>query len=78
MKRLYAIVNPHKKILLVPRDSHKSVFDAVRLFNIDVILLPVEIEPNFEVSLGCVLDPLQQALNQHGSKVSFELKKFCL
>lgn len=56
-------------VLLVPRDSHKSVFDALSLFEIDAVLLDVPQDTDWQISVGLQTETVRQAINQYGANV---------
>jgi arginine/lysine/ornithine decarboxylase len=56
-------------VLLVPRDSHKSVYDALALFDIDAILIDVHQSPTLNVALNINLDAIRNAIEQYGNRI---------
>lgn len=60
-----------RSIVLLPRDAHKSAFDALTVSqNCDAVLLPCTAEPDFGVTLGFTLDTVQRAIDLYGDQVS--------
>lgn len=62
---MFQAKNGRSGIILVPRDSHKSVFDSLRLFELDAILLPIDIDNRCQVSLGVQEAAIFSVLEQH-------------
>jgi hypothetical protein len=54
-----------RSMFLVCRDAHKSVFDGLRLCDSGAILLPYELDTDFQVSLGTPLQLFLDAIEQH-------------
>lgn len=56
-------------MLLVPRDSHKSVFDALSVFDLDAVLLPTKTDESFQVSTGVDIPVLKNIVSMSSNKV---------
>lgn len=60
-------------VFIVSRDCHKSVFDGLSLSKSDAILLPIDVDPIFQVSCGVddALTTIQLALQRYpGSAIA--------
>jgi arginine/lysine/ornithine decarboxylase len=53
---------------LIPRDSHKSVFDAVKLADCEAILLPCEVNNDFQISTGAQLEAIRLVFEKYKSE----------
>lgn len=56
-------------VLLVPRDSHKAVYDALSIFEIDAVLIDVQTDQNWNINLGVNTDAVQSAILEYGDRV---------
>ena len=62
--------SPRRPRLLITRDAHKAVFDALWVAQCDALVLPCRVQPDFQVSLGAdpaaLLGALQGILEEEG------------
>lgn len=56
-------------VLLVTRDSHKAVYDALSAFEIDAVLIDVEQDPQWNIGIGPSTVGISNALKQYGHRV---------
>jgi len=54
----------------MPRDAHKSAFAALLLSQCNGILLPCDIDADFDVSLGIQEGSLESALRRYGNETA--------
>lgn len=54
---------------MVSRDSHKSVFDAIKLSGSKAIILPCDYDNKFGIKLGANYSQLSTILNEHSHEV---------
>ena len=69
-RELQARKSSERDVFLVPRNSHKSVFNGVRLTNSRAILVPVEFERNYEVPIGPYIKFIEEAIHNYRKNVS--------
>lgn len=55
--------------LLIGRDSHKAVFDGLRIADAGAIILPCDTDQDFDVSLGISTHDLQQIIEENHDSV---------
>lgn len=74
LREIYAArkgYTPHSAapVLLVTRDSHKAVYDALSVFEIDALLIDVEEDPQWNIGIGPSTETVTNALKQYGPRV---------
>ncbi|RYH26462.1 hypothetical protein EON65_14555 [archaeon] len=69
-QRRQQIGGPATPTFLIARDAHKTVFDGLALCDSRALLLPVEIDKLFQVSLGVDVGQLMDMIGQHHSEVN--------
>lgn len=60
---------PQPPVMLICRDSHKSVYHGLDLAGCDAVLLPCEYDQSFRVSLGIRKEDLQEAILTYGPRI---------
>lgn len=58
-----------RPILVIGRDSHKSVYDAISLSGCEALLLPCSVDAAFGVALGVTYKSIQTALESYPGQV---------
>lgn len=59
LARLSQIDDSKRSVFIVPRNSHKAVFSALKLIGADAQLIPVEIDNEFKISLSPSIETLE-------------------
>ena len=61
---------------VIGRDSHKSVYDGLRLSDAAAIMIPCDTDPDFEVSLGMKYESLFNMISQRHDEVRIIFSQF--
>jgi hypothetical protein len=62
-----------RPVFLVPRNSHKAVFSALKLIGADALLIPVEIDNEFQTALSPSLNVLEAFIRHNCSDYQVSL-----
>ena len=58
-----------KTIILIGRDSHKSVYDGLKLSKCDGKLIPYDVDIDFQVTLSVSKSNIEAAIQKYGKEV---------
>jgi len=58
-----------RRVMLIARNSHKSVFDALKLCQCDAVLLSVQYDSEFAVPIEVAYETITVALKTYGDRV---------
>lgn len=77
LKSLYQRANSFRfnpGIFLITRNAHKSVFDGLKLLDCASIILPVEMDDEYQIPLGVESAVLEEMLQLYEGKVRMFIK----
>ncbi len=63
----YLTDHSRRPVFLVPRNSHKAVFSALKLIGADALMIPVEIDKEFQIALSPSLSVLEDFIRHNCS-----------
>jgi arginine/lysine/ornithine decarboxylase len=72
LQKIFTKTN-NKSTFLIPRNSHKSVFDGLKLTDSNAFLLPVIVENTFQVPAGTDISVLETAVLKFKDEVPHAL-----